>query len=380
MLIRWLKLVGLSVTSHFIFATNAVAKPSLTAQIEALRQKYHLVAASVAVIENNHFVFLKGFGQRSLESKEKVDIHTRFQAASISKPLTALMTLAYYQKHLMSLDKPVNEYLKTWHIPKSPFSQQFGVTTREILAHRSGLSNYRFKGFRQDEKVATLLDMLTGRPPAKTPAIKLIRKPNQKFEYCPAAYTVLQQLLDDVTQDPFLDFANKALLLPLKMQDSDWHQHIKDFPNDNWARAYLPGPKPLEQGPYVFPSLSSGGLWTTPHDLALVLMDCHRALKGEKSFFSKAVVKTLLSPSPNWQWGHGVEINVNALAQHQKQQPYIMHGGWNSAYLSLFLFDVKKGRGVIVMENTAPLMTFKGTVKEYDFLLDVVKAVDDFYH
>jgi len=65
---------------------------------------------------------------------------TLFQAASISKPVSALAALRLVEEGKLSLDENVNDKLRTWKVPDNQFTAQKKVTVRRILSHSAGLT------------------------------------------------------------------------------------------------------------------------------------------------------------------------------------------------------------------------------------------------
>lgn len=97
---------------------------------------------------------------------------TLFQAASISKPVTAMGVLHFVQEKKLSLDADVNTELTDWRIPPhTKFSR--AVTLRELLTHTGGISVHGFPGYASDKPVPSLLQILDGVSPANTSPIRI---------------------------------------------------------------------------------------------------------------------------------------------------------------------------------------------------------------
>src|SRR5207302_1467056 len=83
---------------------------------------YRVPGVSVAVINNGKLEWAKGFGTLSARSTNPITTKTLFQAASISKPLTATAALALVQSGMLNLDENVNLRLKSWQVPDNKFT------------------------------------------------------------------------------------------------------------------------------------------------------------------------------------------------------------------------------------------------------------------
>ena len=80
----------------------------------------------------------KGYGQADVTAKSPVTTETLFQAASISKPVTAFAVMRLVDAGKLSLDEDVNRYLKSWKVPDNEFTHGRPVTLRALLSHTSG--------------------------------------------------------------------------------------------------------------------------------------------------------------------------------------------------------------------------------------------------
>ena len=72
---------------------------------------YKIPGLSIAVFEKNALVWAKGYGVKQAGGPDPVTLDTLFQAASISKPVTALAALRYVEQSKWSLDANINDKL-----------------------------------------------------------------------------------------------------------------------------------------------------------------------------------------------------------------------------------------------------------------------------
>jgi len=85
--------------------------------LEARLAYYKIPGISIAVINNGVVDWARGFGYMNESTKEPVVQSTLFQAASISKVLTAIAFMKLKEKNEIDLDTDVNAYLRSWKIP-----------------------------------------------------------------------------------------------------------------------------------------------------------------------------------------------------------------------------------------------------------------------
>lgn len=72
---------------------------------------YKVPGVSIAVIDNEKIDWSRGYGLADTATGQTVEIGTRFQAASISKPVTAMAALHFVEEGKLALDEDVNQRL-----------------------------------------------------------------------------------------------------------------------------------------------------------------------------------------------------------------------------------------------------------------------------
>ena len=98
------------------------SEPGQTLTIDELLAKFKVPGISIALIENFHLIWAKGYGVIEAGSKTSVTTKTLFQAGSISKPVAATAALSLVQKGSLHLDTNVNDQLKSWKVPDNEFT------------------------------------------------------------------------------------------------------------------------------------------------------------------------------------------------------------------------------------------------------------------
>src|SRR6266516_1473752 len=268
--------------------------PAWSASLFDWMTRYHVPGVSIAVIANSRLEWASGYGVCEVGRSELITPGTIFQACSVSKPVTAVAVLRLVQEGILDLDEDVNAYLTSWKVP--PYStRQSRVTVRHLLSHTAGLTRSWYLGFRQGAKMPTLLQVLNGEPPAKTRPVRVQIPPGTRFRYSESHFAVLQQLLTDVTNTPFPDLMQALVFEPLGMCDSSYHP---SFPEQRFSATaighYFDG-LPINGKWRLFPALAASGLWTTPSDLARLLLDLQLARVGKPSkVLGKQIVNQLL--------------------------------------------------------------------------------------
>lgn len=317
-------------------------KPVPTTPLADEMRRLHVPGVSVAVLRGGKIAWAKGYGVGSVNGPA-VTPETLFQAASISKPVTALAALRMVEANRLSLDADINTALTSWKLPPGPGGSH--ATLRQLLSHTAGTTVSGFPGYAHDAAVPTLLQVLDGAPPANTKPVRIESLPGRGWNYSGGGYTVVQQALIDRGGKPFVELLAETVLAPLGMKDSTFAHPL---PSTLAARAAKPHDgkgEPYKGGAYTYPELAAAGLWTTPSDLARFILGVQRdADERGQPLLSPAMAHTMLKPVKNgYALGFGIEGKGPALS--------FGHGGSNMGYQDLLFAYLEHGDGVVVMTN-----------------------------
>ncbi len=319
-------------------------KPIPDSALLPIMVRNHVPAVSIAVTRGGEIDWAEGYGVREAGGRDRVDEKTLFQAASISKPVTAAAALRMVEAGKLSLDENVNERLRSWKVPENGFTAKRPVTLRELLSHSAGLTVHGFPGYAEGAAVPTLVQILNGEKPANTEPIRVDIEPGTKFRYSGGGYVVAQQLMTDVSAAAFPELMRKLVLAPAGMTSSTFEQPL---PQDRRAQAavgHRSDGKPIGGQWHVYPEMAAAGLWTTPTDLARFAIEIRRAYKGlSDRLLSQAMAKAMLTRQLG-DYGLGCALPSAGVFRFQ-------HGGGNEGYRCFLVLSVETGDGVAVMTN-----------------------------
>lgn len=317
---------------------------TIASQMHAL----NVSAVSIATIRNGAMDWARAYGVSSLGGAP-VSTQTLFGAASISKPVTALGVLKLVEEGKIDLDVDVNRYLKRWKIPDNEFTAKEKVTVRELLNHTSGIGTHNGEVYDPSEPVPTLIQLLNGEKPARTPAVRVEAIPGTGFAYSNGGYLVLQLLIEDVTGESFAHYMKRAVLDPIGMEDSTFDAPLPPAWQARAATAYgADGKWAVPPAKFVEPNMAAGGMWSTPTDLAKLLLEVQREYEGKSHrVLHQQTMRKMLSPgmgpAPTRHWGLGFEVSGSA------DDPYIRHEG--SGYFQDDMVEYLNGNGIVVMTS-----------------------------
>lgn len=308
---------------------------------------YGVPGVSIAVINNYHIEWAKGYGVQEADRKTPTDTNTMFQAASVSKPISSLAALSLVQRGRFDLDQDANQVLTSWKIPRSDSIENFLVTLRGLLSHTSGLTPTGYNGYEQGTKVPTLIQVLNGERPANTTPISVDELHGQGFHYSGGGYTILQQMILDATRTRFPDFMQETVLTPLEMTHSTYEQPLPKRLRKHAASGHRSSGRPLRGKWHVYPEMAAAGLWTTPGDLARFAIEIQLAAAGRSSkVIPQPLAIEMLTPQRGGPVGLGLFLRGSGGAIR------FGHSGANEGFRSEFVAFVHRGQGAIVMTNS----------------------------
>jgi len=314
--------------------------------IEGRMKHYGVPGLSIAVIKDSKIIWCKSYGVTDLETKLPVTSRTLFQAASISKPVSAYAVLKEVEREKVNLDEDINSYLKSWNIPENEFTAKKKVSLKYILSHSAGLTVSGFAGYAASSKVPTLLEVLDGTSPANSGAIRVYKEPGGTFSYSGGGYCIAQQMLIDIEGKPFPEIMQELVLGPLGMKSSTYSQPLPAAQLKWAATGYLPDGKQTDGKRHTYPEMAPAGLWTTAEDLAKFAIDVQLTIKGQSTkVLSQQMADKMTSPFIEKFEGLGFFL------EKKQQDIYFNHGGWNEGFSSKIIAHKDKGYGLAILTN-----------------------------
>ena len=314
--------------------------PLSVKEVGSLLGQHKVPGASLAIIQNGEIVATYGYGVA--QPNQPVTPRMRFQAASISKTFNALAVLELVEASEFRLDDPVNQRLQSWKLPDNALTAATPVTIRMLLNHTGGTNTPGFVGYRPGAPLPTLIEILNGSPPANSSPIRVEWPPGQDFRYSGGGIMVLQQMVIDVTRGRYPVVVDHLVFELLQMRDSNFEQPPSAADIARCAFGFGDDGAPLPGGFRVQPELAAAGLWTTPYDLALMVIGIVHSRAGRPgAFLNQALAIEMLKPGAGGA-GLGTIIDDKGM---------FWHNGGNGGFRSLYVGDPVSGNGMAAMTN-----------------------------
>jgi CubicO group peptidase (beta-lactamase class C family) len=327
--------------------------PRQTGESAALAQRmefYKIPGVSIALINDFAVEWEKGVGRLKADEAAPVDERSVFQTGSVSKFVTALVALHFVEKGLLDLDTDVNRYLSSWKIPDNEFTTKRRVTLRCLLSHQSGIPAQS-----QLNDSASVLQILSGEKPAENPPAVPETEPGSRWNYSNIGYVVIQMILEDLTGEPFPQLAEEVVFKPLGMTSSSFSYPL---PKNLRNREAMPhrtdgSPASPEQSGQA---RTPGGLLSTPHDMALVVMEVMNAYLGKSDrIVSPKTARLMLAKQidvPPEALGLPLGNGLGVFIDSTTEEMCFLHPGHNSPGTTfVFIAYPALGKGAVIAAN-----------------------------
>jgi CubicO group peptidase (beta-lactamase class C family) len=331
---------------------------------------YQVEGLSIAVIHDFGIQWARGYGWADVSEHRPVTTRTLFQAGSISKSLNAVGILLLVQRHQLDLNADINDYLKTWKFNYDSVSQGRKITVGNLLSHTGGLSVHGFPGYQREETLPSLFEILDGKKPANTNAVRSIAEPGTKYIYSGGGITISQLIAQNITGQPYDSFMAREVLQPLGMDNSSYTQPPPA--SDNRATGYLRSDTAVPGNYHIYPEQAAAGLWTTPTDIGKYIVESQLAYEGKSAkVLDQATTRIRLSPYIDSIDASGTHPGMGVFLFQRGNQNYFNHNGSDVGFLSSYYGCLESGEGVVVMINN----DINGAL-----LKEVINSVARVYH
>lgn len=319
--------------------------------IKERMEHYNVSGLSVAIIDKGQPPITECFGLLEVGTNENVNSHSIFNACSISKFLTAMLVIQLSEQGILDLDEDINKRLSTWKLPNNEFTKNHKVTLRKLLCHQSGIIDPEdsFPELNLIHGIPTMVELLEGTTPYCSKPIEVKYEPGSDFHYSDAGFCIIQLLIEDVTGKSFESVMNDCIFKPKNMKNSIFLETTSSIANrESFARGHNKNGELVDEKYPIYPYPAASGLWTTPTDLAILVVELMNSLKGDSKIgISASGAKEMITQQGCKDWtGLGVFLDGS------EQEIEISSLGWGTGFQCMMVAYPYLGTGLVIMTNT----------------------------
>jgi CubicO group peptidase (beta-lactamase class C family) len=342
------------------FLTNFVSGQELNNFFSTLSEK-NLFNGSVLISKSDKIIFSNNYGFSNIEKKEKLNKHSQFPIASVTKTFTATAILQLQQKGNLNIKEPVQKYL-----PDFPYSN---ITIKQLLNNTSGLAQ-EYTLFdtiikEQPEKIISNQDIIPTFIRFETP---LSFSPGSKWEYNNVNFCLAALIIEKLSGMRYKDYIEKNIFRPAKMKDSfvpinrkiKTKNQVELYTYPNFYSINLVNKNTLKENFLIVEKSNfygNGGIVSTVLDLEKYRKALFSNKILNKKELNEALTATKLNDGKTASFDiDGKEASYGlgwAMYTDESDGKIVFHDGFITGLTSILAYNMKKDQSIIMLSNSA---------------------------
>lgn len=260
------------------FAQVPIITPAqIDSVVELTLKTFDVPGIAVAVVKDGKIIHAKGYGVRSLKTKEKVTENTLFGIASNSKAFTAAALGILQDEGKLTYDSKVRDFIPEFKMYDPYVTESF--TIRDLLTHRSGLGlGAGDLMFWPDSSNFTKTDIIHN-----LQFLKPVSSFRTKYDYDNLMYILAGEIVARVSGMSWEEFIQKRILTPLQMtRTAPSFSLLKDKSNVIDPHAPFDGKVQVIRRDWNPMANSAGGIYSNVTDMSKwIIMQMNGGRYGE---------------------------------------------------------------------------------------------------
>lgn len=290
--------------------------------IKSLLEMYRVPGINYCFICEGKAMKAEALGVKNSETGDLMKVDTMFEAASLTKPIFATLTMRLVDRGIITLDEPIAPLLPALKLSED--ERINSITVREILSHGAGLPNWAEK------------------------PLRFLFEPGKGFSYSGEGYYYLHKIINEITGKDFVEHFKDEFFTPLKMYNSRavWDSSVLDKMTNKFDKngAMSPLRDFVDLGGNAPEPNAAWSLYSNAEDYAKFMLEIFKN-KGHLSAHTFKEMTTAQNNAGNdifWGLGWGFPA---------KDPSTIWHWGDNGGYRSFATIDLVTGDGACIFCN-----------------------------
>jgi CubicO group peptidase (beta-lactamase class C family) len=326
--------------------------------VEKAMAKFNVAGVAVAIVKDGKIIHEKGYGVKSVDTKQKVDENTNFEIASNSKAFTTAALAILVEEGKLSWKDKVKKHIPEFTLYNEYVTNNFLI--EDLLTHRSGLGlGAGDLMFFPDGSDFTMKDILSN-----FQYFEPVSAFRTKFDYDNLLYLVAGEVIKRVSGISWEEFVKTRILVPLQM-DNTYSSLSQMIDRRNLAIPHSTGTGTIRTIP-VYQEMvngAAGGIVSNVDDLSnWMLVHLNKGKYGknlENRLFSESSQREMwkihtptdANPNPRYN-SHFAGYGLGWFLSDTKGYLNVNHTGGLPGMLSKTIMIPDLNLGVVVLTNT----------------------------
>jgi CubicO group peptidase (beta-lactamase class C family) len=305
---------------------------------------------NILVAEKGKIIFQKSFGIANEETNEKLNIHTSFELASVSKQFTAMGIVQLQKEGKLFYDDPISKYIPELKSYKN-------ITIKNLLTHTGGLPDYMslMEEHWDKSKIANNENVIELFQKLKP---KIDFESGEKYSYSNTGYLLLGTIIERASGKSFEQYLDEKIFTPLKMQNTFIYQRRYNPKTvKNYALGYIYSDS-LKQN--ILPDFKGNDFYNVYLDGifgdGMVNSNLHDLLKWDRALYGSEIInnedKNMIFKSypteNNEETGYGFGWFVRNDSIYGKR---VLHSGGWAGYITWIERHLDTDKTIIQLMN-----------------------------
>ncbi|PTY38142.1 hypothetical protein BGP77_16995 [Saccharospirillum sp. MSK14-1] len=296
----------------------SAAPATINQTAEQVMTRYDVPGLALAKIERGHIQWIGTYGQA--DTHRPVERSTRFNVASLTKPLFAVGYLHSVANGNADLDEPLAEHWVDPDVADDPRLNE--LTARLALSHQSGFPNWR-----------------------GSDGLYFMFAPGERHEYSGEGFEYVRRALQQQTDEPMPVMMQQQVLAPAGMENTTfgWQPELAG----QVAAGYGEAGNNLDLDFSRREPNAAANTFTTIEDYGRFAAWVSRGAELDPALFQQMTQPQSAHPDPLEFWGLGWRLT------QQEDRTLIEHDGREPGIRTLVMIDPVSKRGLVMLTNSS---------------------------
>jgi CubicO group peptidase (beta-lactamase class C family) len=306
--------------------------------------------AGISLVRADGVEWEGGIGLADRDRGARVTPDTHFRVGSVSKTFIAIAIMQLYYDDLLTTDDALAEIAPEIEID-NPWHHTEPVRVIHLLQHTAGFDDMHFNEMYNldDPPAMSLLDVLKRNPNSR----RVRWQPGTRMAYSNPGYGVAGYLIEKLAGEPYEDYIDREILMPLRMDTSSFRMTPDEEPLLAQGYAGAAGP------PVGFPQIylrPAGNLHSSAREMGrFVRMLLNWGELDDEFVVDPEYLGNMERTSTTRAADAGLRTGYGSGLYSDLSLPYpvIGHAGGIEGFVSTFAYSPARDVGYVILLNSS---------------------------